>query len=67
MRFFITSVTLFLSCSLSAMRIVIENQGDACLRFASDYIVKQVNAFAPTEDRLYTMVLPSPTPDVLPL
>lgn len=49
------------------MRIVIENQGDACLRFASDYIVKQVNAFAPTEDRLYTMVLPSPTPDVLPL
>jgi len=49
------------------MRIVIENQGDACLRFASDYIVKQINAFAPTEGRLFTTVLPSPTPNVLPL
>lgn len=49
------------------MRIVIENQGDNCLRFASDYIVKRVNASDPTEDKPFTMVLPSPTLGVLPL
>ena len=66
-RFGLLSFILFLTSYLSTMRIVIENQGDACLRFASDYIVKQINAFAPTEGRLFTTVLPSPTPNVLPL
>lgn len=43
------------------MRIVIKNNTKELLVYAAKYVVKSINDFAPSEDHLFTMVLPDPT------
>ena len=44
------------------MRIVIKNTDRDSLTFAADFIVKRINAFQPSDDKPFTMVLPNPSP-----
>ena len=43
------------------MRVVIKNSANELLVYAAKYVVESIHDFAPSENRFFTMVLPTPT------